>query len=85
MVGTPFARKGSHHCISLRADIEVPRIPEKSLVASTREARRLAKELSARIPELERCGALLPAAHLQTCIDALCKQFDIARIASTSE
>jgi len=67
------------------ADAEMPKLPEKSLVASTREAKRLAKELSAKIPELERCGALLAAAHLQASVDALCKQFDIAKITSTFE
>ncbi|WP_198045743.1 hypothetical protein [Novosphingobium aquimarinum] len=69
----------------LRADVEMPTELEKTVVASIREARRLANELSAKIPELERCGALLAAAHLQTCVDTLCKQFDIARITSTSD
>lgn len=67
------------------ADVEIPRILEYTVVASTREAKRLAKELSAKVPELERCGALLAAAHLQASVDALCKQFDIARITSTSD
>ncbi|WP_168176409.1 hypothetical protein [Novosphingobium sp. PC22D] len=54
-------------------------------MASIREARMLAKDLSLKIPELEKCGAHVAAAHLQAAIDALCKQFDIPRITSALE
>lgn len=42
-------------------------------------AKQLVQELSRRLVDLEKLGALFAAAHLETAIDTLCKEFNIER------
>lgn len=42
-------------------------------------ANSLIDELEERLTNLETLGALLAAAHLDAAIDALCREFDVAR------
>ncbi|MEE4450010.1 hypothetical protein [Novosphingobium resinovorum] len=48
-------------------------------------AKSLVADLESRLGEIEAIGALVAAAHLETAIEALCREFDIPRKASNTD
>lgn len=48
-------------------------------------AKSLAADLETRLGQLEEIGAMVAAAHLETAIEALCREFGIPREASDTD
>lgn len=48
-------------------------------------AQSLASDLEARLEDLERLGALVAAAHLESAIEALCREFNLSRNVSAPD
>ncbi|MFT4054446.1 MAG: hypothetical protein QM681_08055 [Novosphingobium sp.] len=48
-------------------------------------AKSLAADLETRLGQLEEIGAMVAAAHLETAIEALCREFGIPRKASDTD